>query len=195
MSQTHLQQQRRENRPWILPEATIQEVPPRKIPFPYLRSWFVGLLALLLLPVSLILILVGDEMANRTEPDWLPIEATVVSVLDRGIGYAWEYKGIQYSDQTLFELHNFFEPNRNGSLYAKISVCDLLVPFSFVLPRETGREFSLWIDPQNPTASQCVPVDNNSGETMSALGWVLLIVSGWVLIRRFHQAALQTRTR
>jgi hypothetical protein len=180
---------RPDSREMYIPPGTFTEEVPRQMRFGYLRSWIMSLLALILLPLGALFILIGTSVANDLPRDWTSTTAEVRTVNDSEIAYSWTANGEEERGNISRDWQSYISPKPNGELAAQISLCD--VAAWVVVPREAGKEFTVWYDPQSPARHQCVPMTQDAGAGFMVAGWIMVAFSLWTLMRVFHRAGLQ----
>jgi hypothetical protein len=176
-----------DRRKFMIPEDTITalEGPNFSLPFRYLRTWLFSLIALIALPIGLMLIFIGAEM-QESRSEWIQREATVTRATEDGIAYQVdESKGL-FS----FVLDDFLDVP-TGAIQLHLTACDLLS--RFIVPKEQGATFTLWVNPDDNSQHSCTSIDSTSGEIYFTIGAVLLLFSAWCLIRTIHAAGLRPK--
>jgi len=171
-----------------IPNNTIQPLSNRSIrlPFRYLRTWIFSLLALVCLPIGIGLVIAGIDMQENLNRDWEEVTATVTRNDEDGVRY-----DIDNGDDGEFgyTLDYFVDANTAGELVWTVAICDL---FSrFIIPKDEGSEFSLWIDPRKSSNQSCVPINQELASFYLAVGVILTGLSGIRLIRTFHAAGMR----
>lgn len=185
----------RDQREMLIPSGTIVPDSRRsfRLPFPYLRTWIMSLLALIALPVGLTLISVGLDFTNTNQPAWTGQSATVISSTESGISYRWTVSGKTYDATSGIDFTRMTADSPGGSLSITMSVCDIVA--WWVIPTETGATFPLWVNPQNPLEAQCVAIDTDSAWMMVTIGSILMVLSVLRLLRTIGAAALHSAQR
>jgi hypothetical protein len=180
----------KDSRQMFIPASTIIEEQPTKMRFGYLRSWFMGLLALLLLPLGALLILTGNAISNDLNEDWVATTAEVSRVDDAGIAYTFTLPdGTERNGFISRQWDTFVKPSETGDLGIRFNLCD--VASLVFVPRQSGDDFNLWYDSDSPANAQCVPITQNAGTGFVTAGWVLVVFSLWILLGIFHRAGRQ----
>ena len=179
-----------DQREWFIPSGTIVEEPPTKMRFGYLRSWFMGLLALLLLPLGALFILTGNAISSDLNEDWVEATAEVSRIDDTGIAYTFTLPdGTERNGFISREWQTFVKPSETGDLGIRFNLCD--VASLVLVPRQSGDDFNLWYDSDSPANAQCVPITQDAGTGFVIGGWVLVVFSLWILLGVFHRAGRQ----
>jgi hypothetical protein len=180
---------RQDMRQMFIPAGTIVEEPPRKIRFAYLRSWLLGLISLVLLPIGLLFVLVGTEMSESLTRDWVETTATVEDVRGASVIYTYQANNIAQSGVFSQDLQSYIRPSANGQLLAQVRLCDIIAPV--MIPKSRGATFSLWYDAQDSEQHQCLPMSRTAGSGFVIAGWIMVLFALWTLIRIFHRAGIQ----
>ena len=179
---------RQDTRHMNIPEDTIQPLGKRTVslPFRYLRTWIFSLLALVCLPLGIGLIMIGVEMQEDLSRDWEEVTATVIRNDEEGVRF-----DIDNGDDGEFgyTLDYFVEVDNPGQLVWTMSACDLVS--RFIIPKDNGSEFSLWIDPGKSSNQSCVPITQDFASLYLIAGFVLAGLSALRLVRTFHAAGLR----
>ena len=171
---------------------TIQPLGKRSVslPFRYLRTWIFSLLALIFLPIGAGLFLIGIEMEENLRDDWTQVTAEVTRNDESGVEY--EVIDTVYSDlegEFSYELDSFLDKSPH-TLTLSASACDLLS--RFIVPKERGEEFQLWIDSDKPSLQSCVPITRDISSVYIILGAIFMGLSGIRLFRTINDAALKS---
>jgi hypothetical protein len=184
-------QPKRDSRQMIIPHGTITEVegPKFSLPFRYLRTWIFSLLALLAIPIGLMLLFIGAEM-EEDAPNWQETTATIVEVNEEGIRYEIESLDNKNSGSFSFVLDDFIDLPA-GAIEIQLSACDLVN--RFIVPQESGAEFSIWVNPERSSQRSCVPISSDMAIAYTSIATLLLFFSAWQLVRTIHQAGLQPK--
>lgn len=179
---------RKDSRAMDIPSDTIQPLGKRRVslPFRYLRTWIFSLLALVFLPIGIGLVMIGIEMQENLLNDWEEVTATVTRNDERGVEY-----DIDNGDDGDFayELDDMLAVDAGGKLVATVSICDLVS--RFIIPKENGTEFPLWVDINKSSNQSCVPINDDFSALYIIIGSILAMLSGLRLIRTFHAAGLR----
>lgn len=169
---------------------TIQPLGKRRVslPFRYLRTWVFSLLALVFLPIGAGLFLIGIEMEEDLRDDWDEVRAEVIRNDETGVDYRIT-EGNLTNDESAFsyELDHFLD-NSPGQLTLTASICDLVS--RFIIPKEQGEEFTLWVNPDKTSQQSCVPINRDISSLYTVLGAVLMALSAFRLLRTINSAAL-----
>lgn len=185
----------KDTRDMYIPSGTIVPDTPRsyRLPFPFLRTWIMSLLALVGLPVGLMLIVIAMNFLDSGQPDWVEQTATVTRVQDSGITYRWDVSGKAYDATSGVDFERATSTSAFGSVTLTMGVCDLVA--WWIIPTEQGATFPLWVNPMNPLEAQCVPVTQDSAGIMLFIGGVLVVFFGLRLLRTFSAAAMASTRR
>lgn len=179
----------RDKRDIFIPTETIVEEQPRRLPFAYLRTWLVGLLALLLIPLGVTLILTGQVRDERLERDWVEAQAQIISVDEGRLIYQWDVNGSPQQNVILLDWAQDASASVDGAALYTLDLCAVAV--RTVLPNQPGGEdLTIWYNPDNPKQSDCLPVTVDTTPLYTVLGWGALLVAGWFLGRIFHGAGM-----
>lgn len=175
----------RDNRDMNIPSGTIEPLERKKIRFPFrfLRTWIFSLLALVALPLGLGLMLVGFDMQDNLDEEWEEVTATVVRNDESGVDYRTDDEDGEFG----YELDDFVEMDVPGQMVWTLSVCDAVS--RFIIPEERGEEFSVWVNPDEPSQQSCVPINQDFASLYIILGVILTIFSVIRLMRTFNAAA------
>ena len=189
----------RDNRRMVIPEGTIKEEPRRaiRLPLVWLRTWIIGLLALVALPIGGMMVLISQAQDGRITEAWEQTTATITGVNDSGVSYTFDANGDSRRGDVdwLTEYNEYFFAQVDGSVGARINLCDVFAPV--IYPREVGAEFNVWVDPSGRFAS-CFPVTRDTPAILNFIGWALIIVSAWVIVTNIGRSAnhrVQKRNR
>jgi hypothetical protein len=182
----------RDQRQMIIPAGTIVPDKARKfrLPFPFLRTWIMSLLALIALPVGAMLIYVGMDFLDTLQPAWTEQSATVTSSSESGISYSWIVSGKAYSTTSGIDFTRMSADSPNGSLSVTLSICDLVA--WWIIPTQAGATFPLWVNPQNPFEAQCVAMNDDTAGLMMLIGSILVLLSAIRLVRTISAAAVNS---
>lgn len=170
---------------------TIQPLSKRTVslPFRYLRTWIFSILALVFLPIGAGLFLIGIEMEEDLRTDWDEVTAEVIRNDETGVEYQIINENLLNSEGSLGYDLDYFLDNTPGELTLTASACDLVS--RFIIPKERGEEFSLWIDPSKSSEQSCVPITRDMSAFYIMLGGVLMFLSAIRLFRTINDAALK----
>jgi hypothetical protein len=182
-------------REMYIPSGTIVADTPRnmRLPFPFLRTWIMSLLALLALPIGLMLVYVGMNFLETEQVSWFEQTATVTSAQDEGIRYRWDVSGKTYDTISGIDFERLTENSPASGIALSLNVCDLVA--WWVIPTEPGTTFPLWVNPLNPLDVQCVPMTIESAGMMVAIGAILAGLSALRLLRTIGSAAVASAKR
>lgn len=187
-----MSQQRSQKQRFVIPESTIIEEAPRRLPFAYLRSWLVGLLGVALLLLGAVLLLVGQARERALTQDWPSATAEVTERLEDRIVYSWQAAGDEQQTMLMLGVDNSLRTVYTGEVLLRVDLCSV---FHGVLIPQVGEEFTVWYNPDNPKQGECLPVTQESAQVFSGLGTVLLALGGWFVLRLFHRAGMQAAQR
>jgi hypothetical protein len=184
-------QSKRDSRRMIIPDNTFTTIegPKFSLPFRYLRTWIFNLLALILLPIGVMLFFIGAEM-EEDAPNWQETTATIVEVNEEGIRYEIESLDNKSSGSFSFVLDDFIDLPA-GAIEIQLSACDLVS--RFIVPQESGAEFSVWVNPERNSQRSCVPISSDMAVAYTSIATLLLFFSVWQLVRTIHRAGLQPK--
>ena len=160
------------------------------LPFRYLRTWIFSLLALVFLPIGAGLFFIGIEMEENLREDWTQVTAEVVRNDESGVEY--QIPNTIYADlegEFGYELDTFLE-NTSGTVILTASVCDLVS--RFIIPKERGEEFQLWVNHDKPSQQSCAPINRDMSSVYIILGSIFMGLSGIRLFRTINDAALKS---
>ncbi|GAB5493925.1 MAG: hypothetical protein Phog2KO_41400 [Phototrophicaceae bacterium] len=171
---------------------TIEPLGKRRVSFPfrYLRTWIFSLLALVFLPIGAGLFLIGIEMEDNLRDDWDEVRAEVIRNDESGVEYEivdTVYSGLE--GEFSYELDSFLDKSPH-TLTLSASACDLLS--RFIIPKDSGEEFTLWIDSDKTSQQSCVPITRDMSSVYIILGAILMGLSGIRLLRTINDAALKS---
>lgn len=170
--------------------STIQPLGKRRVslPFRYLRTWLFSLLALVCLPIGIGVFLIGIEMEEDVREDWDEVTAEVIRNDANGVDYRIT-DGNSSDDEGSFGYDlDYFLDNTPGQLTLTASVCDLVS--RFIIPKEQGSEFTLWVNPDKASQQSCVPINRDISSLYIVLGAVIMALSAIRLLRTINSAAL-----
>lgn len=188
--QMTLSKPQRDRRLMIIPEGTIKEEPRRaiRLPLVWLRTWIVGLLAIIALPIGGMMVLVSQAQDGRITEAWEQTSATITGVNNSSVSYTFDVNDDSRTDEVswLTEYNEYFFAQVDGSLGARINLCDVIAPV--IYPREVGAEFNVWVDPSGRYAS-CFPVTRDTPVILNFIGWALIIVGSWVIVTNIGRSA------
>lgn len=169
---------------------TIQPLGKRRVslPFRYLRTWIFSVLALVFLPIGAGLFLIGIEMEEDLRDDWDEVRAEVIRNDETGVDYRIT-EGNLTDDESSFSYElDYFLDNSPGQLTLTASICDLVS--RFIIPQDTGSEFTLWVNPDKSSQQSCVPITRDMSSLYVVLGAILMALSAFRLLRTINSAAL-----
>ncbi len=169
---------------------TIQPLGKRRVslPFRYLRTWIFSVLALVFLPIGAGLFLIGIEMEEDLRDDWDEVRAEVIRNDETGVDYRIT-EGNLTDDESSFSYElDYFLDNSPGQLTLTASICDLVS--RFIIPQDTGSEFTLWVNPDKTSQQSCVPITRDMSSLYVVLGAILMALSAFRLLRTINSAAL-----
>ena len=132
---------------------------------------------------------IGIEMEEDLHDDWDEVTAEVIRNDESGLEYRINDANYGELEGELGYDLDYFLDNTPGTLTLSASVCDLVS--RFIIPKDSGEEFMLWLDPDKASQQSCVPITRDMSSVYIILGAILMGLSAIRLIRTINAAALR----
>jgi len=174
-------------------QKMIQPLPKRtfRFPFHYLRTVLFSIAALITLPIGLMLIMVGIDLQENLRSDWVQTTATVLNNDEEGIRYRVDNDDFNTDGALGYTLEDFVDTSITSEVMVSATLCDLVG--WVIIPKETGTEFPLWVNPAKITQQSCLPITQEYGTIYMITGIVLSILSVLRLLRSFNAAGIRRK--